>query len=292
MSWKDFEALNERLVSYVYPTMGCPSGCGCPEHKVDCPQVYSIDDVKASAEASLSTKAEEEFKIFLKSKHDPSQAFCQTATDGASTPTGGYCLTNRPNSTSITLPNGHPVQVRPPGHVVATPRIVQEMVELLKTEGATSLSDFGAGVGQYAAEIAPHLAPEFQYNAYDGAGNIEEYTKSYVRFADLSAPLNLPQTDWVMSLEVGEHVPARFEGMFLRNLHRHNCKGVVLSWGVLGQNGLHHINNHSNDYIVRVFTELGYERDVVWEQRFRNRRDNQWWFVGGSFVFRRKVPVC
>lgn len=293
MSWKAFQELNEKIISYAYPAQGCPSFCGCFNHEFqsDCPRLYSLDDVKASAEATLSSEAEEEFMLFLKSKYKPSQEFCRTASEGDSTPTGGYCLFKHPNTPNITLPNGHLVHVGE-GHVTASPRIVWEVVELLKIEGAKSLSDFGAGVGQFASEIAPRLAHDFVYNAYDGAGNIEEYTNSYIRFADLSAPLDLPRTDWVMSLEVGEHIPARLEGMFIRNLHRHNCKGIILSWGVLQQNGLHHINEHSNDYIYKIFTQLGYERDEIWEKRLRQERDNHGWFVRSSLVFRRTVPVC
>jgi hypothetical protein len=43
----------------------------------------------------------------------------------------------------------------------------------------------------------------------------------------LTLPLALPITDWVLSLEVGEHVPSASEGMLIRNIHRHNCKGVI-----------------------------------------------------------------
>lgn len=292
LSWAEFQDLNEQLFSHDFPATGCPSNCGCPGHKFDCPQMYSLVDVNASAEATLSLEAEKEFKIFLKMKHKSSQEFCKSANERDSAPTGGYCLFNLPNSLNITLPNGHEVHFKPPGHAEPSLRIVWEVVELLTKDGAKSLNDFGAGVGQFASAIASELATDFQYNAYDGAGNIEEFTNSYIRFADLSGPVNVPKADWVMSLEVGEHVPARFEGMFLRNLHRHNCKGVILSWAVLGQDGLHHVNEHSNAYIARAFNELGYTRDKIWEQRLRQEPNNHYWFVWSSFVFRRNVSVC
>ena len=47
---------------------------------------------------------------------------------------------------------------------------------------------------------------------------------------------------------MGEHVSGNYEGMVIRNLHHHNCKGVILSWAVLGQGGHSHVNNNSNDY--------------------------------------------
>jgi hypothetical protein len=293
MSWKRFQDLNERLISHVYPVEGCPKMCGCSEHKHDCPQRYWLEDVNASADALLTSEAVKEFEIFLKGNHDRSQEICRQAVDGDITPTGGFCLLNSlPDPTTIMLPSGNYVQVKVPGLAPASPRIVSELIEFFKSEKASSLSDFGAGVGQYASEIVQRLAPDFQYNPYDGAGNIEEFTSSYVRYADLSAPLDVPKTDWVMSLDVGQHIPARFEGMFVRNLHRHNCQGIILNWAVLGQGGFHHVNEHSNDYIVGVFSQLGYEHDEFWEKRLREESDNHPWFWASSFVFRRKMPVC
>ena len=35
--------------------------------------------------------------------------------------------------------------------------------------------------------------------------------------------------DWVISLEVGEHIPEQYEGTFLENLVKHACKGEVKS---------------------------------------------------------------
>lgn len=63
----------------------------------------------------------------------------------------------------------------------------------------------------------------YRYNGYDGAGNAEEVSGGFLRFVDFTLPLCLPRTDWVMSLEVGEHVPQEHEASYVRNLHRHNC---------------------------------------------------------------------
>ena len=32
------------------------------------------------------------------------------------------------------------------------------------------------------------------------------------------------------AVQVGEHVPAEHERMFVRNVHAHNCRGVIVSW--------------------------------------------------------------
>ena len=133
---------------------------------------------------------------------------------------------------------------------------------------------------------------ELIYFGFDGAGDVEPYTSGLLKWFDLTQVLNNPVTDWVLSLEVGEHIPSKYEGMFIRNLHRHNCRGVILSWAILGQNGNMHINNHSNDYLTAVFGELGYHRDNVLETSLRNATDNYFWFEQSVMVFRRNEPVC
>ena len=39
---------------------------------------------------------------------------------------------------------------------------------------------------------------------------MEEYTNGFVRYVDLTS-LHLGVSEWVLSLEVGEHVPSEFE---------------------------------------------------------------------------------
>lgn len=56
-----------------------------------------------------------------------------------------------------------------------------------------------------------------------------------VKFLDLTAPqYGLAAYDWVISVEVGEHIPAKFQNIYLDNLVRHAREGIVLSWAVPG----------------------------------------------------------
>ena len=55
-------------------------------------------------------------------------------------------------------------------------------------------------------------------------------------FLDLTLPqYGLPLYDWVMSLEVAEHIPQDYEAIFIDNIVRHAREGVVLSWAVPGR---------------------------------------------------------
>ena len=131
-----------------------------------------------------------------------------------------------------------------------------------------------------------------QYEAYHSAGLVARCTDGFVRYFDMALPLALTKTDWVMSLEVGEHLPNMYEAMMVRNLHYHNCKGVILSWAVIGQIGRHHLNCHSNMYLIRVFDALGYTYDNKTTAIFRRPDGNYEWFTWSLMVFRRRTPAC
>lgn len=153
----------------------------------------------------------------------------------------------------------------------------------------TTVNDFGAGVGQYGHRLRSE-DPDLLWMAYDGAGNVEEYTDGFVSWFDLTIPLSLPRADWVVSLEVGEHIPAQFEFTVIRNLHAHNYRGIILSWAILGQKGDWHVNNHANKYIVEIFHKLGYRRRQEIDQEFR-RKAIYPWFKHSIMVFERYNPL-
>ncbi len=129
---------------------------------------------------------------------------------------------------------------------------------------------------------------------FDGAENIELVTGGRVRFADLTEPLDddVTPADWVLSLEVGEHIAAgNATAAFVRNLHLHNTKGVVVSWGVPGQDGHFHINNLPTESVLALFASQGvYEFDKTVSDELRHVASNGAccnWFRDTIYVFRR-----
>ena len=225
--------------------------------------------------------------------------------------TGGWCLYGKPDRITVSLPHGQsyalPV-VNGGVHVPADPVVVAVLERLLRInvdgEVPLSLNDFGAGVGQYGRALLS-ADPRFssRYTAYDGAGNVEEWTRGFVHWFDLTLPLSLPRTDWVLSLEVGEHIPRAYEGEVLRNLHAHNCRGIIISWARLNQTGMGHVNNHESRYLIDRFRSLGYQIDFELSDALRSRRhtfsngsvvkrhEGNWWFDHSVLAFRRRVPL-
>eukprot|EP00931_Biecheleriopsis_adriatica_P009506 TRINITY_DN110581_c0_g1_i1.p1 TRINITY_DN110581_c0_g1~~TRINITY_DN110581_c0_g1_i1.p1 ORF type:complete len:433 (-),score=93.57 TRINITY_DN110581_c0_g1_i1:18-1316(-) len=99
----------------------------------------------------------------------------------------------------------------------------------------TSVGDLGAGGGHYSAFL--NATALYAAHAFDGAANIAAISGGRVRHARLDQPgLSLGQRfDWVLCLEVAEHVPQELEGAFLDNLARHAVQGLILSWSLHAQ---------------------------------------------------------
>jgi hypothetical protein len=289
-----------------YGTYGeCPPNCGCVETPYDCPRWYDFDAIRLSANHTHLLWKHDNYSynhlldtIRLQRRYECSMNLPKSITktkitklEATTTQSGGWCLTSEGSTVLLKIPRKGSVMELPipRDHVPVSKRILQTLKAMIRQESIQSILDLGAGVGQYKAGIESN-GINITYRAYDGAGNIESYTKGYVSFMDLTIPLQLPISDWVLSLAVGEHIPSRYEGMVIRNLHRHNRYGIILMWGLLGMNGTAHINNHSLEYILHVFHHLGYTVDDYWTQRFRQPFRNYFWFVKGALVLRRTSP--
>jgi hypothetical protein len=129
----------------------------------------------------------------------------------------------------------------------------------------------------------------FAYEAVDGALNVESFTGGFVRWADLTLPLDTQRgtaADWVLSLEVGEHLPVQFEKQFLDSIDQHNRCGAVLSWAVENQSGKGHVNTRNNDYVIAAMQARGYTHDAAASQAGRAVASMPW-LKNTFMVFRR-----
>ncbi|XP_041366179.1 uncharacterized protein LOC121381121 isoform X2 [Gigantopelta aegis] len=154
------------------------------------------------------------------------------------------------------------------------------------------VASFGDGPGDYKKYIDKSQLVTL-YDAYDGAPYCEETTSGLVNFLDLTAPqYGLPVYDWVMSVEVAEHIPAKYESVYLDNIFRHAQEGIVLSWAVPGQGGLSHVNLKSFKDVRKLLLDNGYELDPKPGEVLRNAAV-QAWLKQNVYVYRRisKVPL-
>lgn len=163
------------------------------------------------------------------------------------------------------------------------------LVHFFLRERAESVIDMGCGTGIYTAILR---AEGFKVLGVDGNPNTPELTNGLCGVADLSKDCFLGEFDWVLSLEVGEHIPAEYEKNFLGNLDRHNRQGIVLSWAVKGQGGDGHVNCQDNEEIMLKLSDMKYELDTLDTAALRTAcakyPQTGWWFRNTLMVFRRQ----
>ena len=169
-------------------------------------------------------------------------------------PTGGFC----------------PRSMTTGGDAGCLPKKLASRLGLLFAN--SSVLDYGCGMGRYGHFFTAH-APTVRWTGVDGAEGVEETTKGHVRFAELTDPLpsairrlGPAPWDYVLSIEVAEHIARRDEPTFLHSLASSARAGIVVSWARLGQGGTAHINCQASDYVVCAMALLGWERDESTER--------------------------
>lgn len=162
--------------------------------------------------------------------------------------------------------------------------LANSLTDFFKGENVTSLVDFGCGMGDY---VKTFLRNNINAVGFDGNPNTPILTSNLCNVLDLSVPKKFEEPfDWVMSLEVGEHLPPQFEDIFINNIHNNNKHGIVLSWAVEGQGGHGHFNEKNNDYIKSKICKLGYINDIETENKLRSNSKLHW-FKNTIMVFRK-----
>lgn len=166
--------------------------------------------------------------------------------------------------------------------------LAEAIVNLFQDNGAIDVVDFGCGMGHYVKYFQD---AGFNAEGSDGNPDTAELSKGFASVQDLTVPFDLEKKfDWVMSLEVGEHIPKPHETIFIENLIRHCKEGIVLSWAKKGQGGRGHFNCQNNDYIKELFASYGFKNDQEAEERLRES-STRYWFVDTIMVFRRKEAL-
>ena len=163
----------------------------------------------------------------------------------------------------------------------------QPLCEVIKeiTKNKTLL-DLGCGTGAYTKELQQTCNSA---KGYDGNPNTLKISNGLCEVADLTEKQNFDQVDWVLSLEVGEHVPKESEDILLDNICSHSNKGVILSWAIPNQPGDGHINCQSNEYVINKMLDKGFSIDLDLTHKLR-KNATLWWFKNTLMCFK-KLPV-
>jgi SAM-dependent methyltransferase len=170
-------------------------------------------------------------------------------------------------------------------HHVHSENLSQWIYDFCVKKKIQSVTDFGCGLGEYLAKLSPIVN-----NAIGVEGSIPKQAKfEYIIQGDLTTDLKSKAftSDLVISLEVGEHIPAEFMAAYLDNITNHSAKYLITSWAVRGQAGFGHVNCLDNSEIVPEFEKRGFK---LLEKETEKARlvieDKAHWFRNTLFIFK------
>jgi SAM-dependent methyltransferase len=167
-------------------------------------------------------------------------------------------------------PHGYWLEDLPDGEL-HDPAIEQALVKLCEGQ---KVVDMGCGRGWYVEALSRAGIAAF---GVDGNPEVQKLGPRYI-CADLAESLVIVEgeavaigreTDIVLCLEVGEHMPAEYADQLLDNVCRNAEKRVVLSWAIPGQVGHGHVNCQSNEWVAEQMSRRGFVRNATIENELR-----------------------
>jgi len=161
--------------------------------------------------------------------------------------------------------------------------LAAQIVSLCHEKKWNKVIDLGCGPGDYVKYLRSH---NISSTGVDGNPNTASFC-SGCQVADLTQPFPFAEDyDCVLSLEVGEHIPEKYEKTFLDTLCQ-SKKGIILSWYPnKDEEGDGHVNQRSNEYVSKQIEGRGFKR-LVKEGDALRKSCKVWWFKESLMVFER-----
>ena len=151
--------------------------------------------------------------------------------------------------------------------------------------------DFGCGNAFYISELEKK---GFTCMGVEGEA-LNNFQHKNILISNLADPATLfdvmkwaPSDLNCISLEVGEHIPKEFEQIFLDTVTSGCTDFLILSWALLGQPGIGHVNCQPQEYIINEIERRGFwymEKDTLYARD--NVDENCNWFRNTILVFKK-----
>lgn len=157
-------------------------------------------------------------------------------------------------------------------------RYDDKLVEYIATtyKPVNSIADVGCGKGDYCKYLKEYGIPIV--HGYEGTIDIKGIaTYDDIIVIDLTKRRYVGvDYDLVLCLEVGEHIPQKYEQVFIDNLCMYVNRDLILSWAIPKQGGAGHFNEQSNKYIIDEFAKRGLTFDKDASTKLRNAAGFRW----------------
>lgn len=174
------------------------------------------------------------------------------------------------NSKSGAQPSSSGAWVIPAGYTYEfDQKFADAILEFLPEAG--TILELGAGLGCYTH----YFLKSGKFTNVVGievASNVNELTSGFIHQADLTEKQEFNHFDWVICLEVPEHIPKKYEEIFVDNLVKASPNGIVLT-------GNGHGNLQAREYVVLLMKAKGYEYDDGKSRILRSQAKFSWLMV-------------
>lgn len=133
-----------------------------------------------------------------------------------------------------------------------------------------TFADVGCGDGRYCKIFKAYGWKNVV--GYEGTKNISNLgvydniinvnlTKPFCNYpSSMSSDTGGSSYELVICLEVGEHIPKKYEDVFIDNLCNFVDKELILSWAPPGQySASGHVNLQSKDYVIKKLEKKGFK---------------------------------
>lgn len=152
---------------------------------------------------------------------------------------------------------------------------------IIATFPVSTAIDIGCGKGDYVKAIRE---AGISCQGFDGSPRTPEFSDGMCGVKDFSEPQDIGMFDLVVCLEVGEHIPAKYEQVFIDNICRVSREYICLSWAIVGQGGTGHVNCRNNGYVINEMRNRGFVID--WEHtEYLREKSTLPWFRNTIMVF-------
>lgn len=162
--------------------------------------------------------------------------------------------------------------------------LVAALIDFFKRENILTIIDLGCGSGNYVNALN---AAKFLARGIDGNPNSPKWSDR-IDVVDLTKRIDDKERvfQWVLCLEVGEHIPREFEEILLDNINHYCLAGAIISWFPDEGHGIGHVNPRSNEWLTEQMQKRGFNLDGVASIRLRVA-STMWWYAKSLQVYRR-----
>lgn len=152
--------------------------------------------------------------------------------------------------------------------------LLRYLMRNVLTVGQT-LGEFGAFGGKYSEWL--NETGVVEAFAFDGIPDVTEITDGRVQELQLSERFDLGRTfDWILCLEVGEHLQPGTEDLLMDNIRRHARVGAIISWATPDYPSPYHPNTLTLEQSTLLIERHRFRQDPEKTRDIRDAAETSW----------------